>query len=295
MPRVDAHQHFWDPATAVYPWMSDAIAPLCRRFGPEHLEPLLGDTGTDGTVLVQTRSSLQETEEFMRTAASHDFIVGVVGWVDLTDAAVHDTLAGLRARPDGDVLVAIRHQVEDEPDPQWLLRSDVSRGLDAVGNAGLPYELLVRPRDLPAAIQVVHEHPEVRFIVDHIAKPPIKTGEMEPWASLLRQLAAEPNTWCKLSGILTVADHAAWRVSDLVPYVAAVVEMFGIERLMYGSDWPVCLLAAPYETTLDATVQALGSLSASDSAAIFGENALAVYGRPNWSSPKFGRPQAVAP
>lgn len=277
MARVDAHQHFWDPATAHYPWMSDAVAPLCRRFGPDDLAPLLRENGIDCSIVVQARSDLVETREFMAFAADNEFVAGAVGWVDLTDPGVGDVLDELLGGPNGSKLVGVRHQAEDEPDPDWLVRDDVQRGLKAVAERGLVYDLLVRPPNLPAAVKAVRALPDARFVVDHIAKPLIKAGELEPWESRLREVAAAPNAWCKLSGLITEADRENWKTADLVPYVERVVDMFGTERLLFGSDWPVVLLAGSYQDAVDSTLEALPALSPSELDAVMGGNAVALY------------------
>ena len=277
---VDAHQHFWDPARASYPWMTDALAPVRRRFGPEDLRPLLAANGVDLTVLVQTRSSLDETREFLATAARHDFIAGVVGWLDLTAPNVSEQLASLRAGPGGVKLVGIRHQVHDEPDPEWLGRPDVRRGLAAVGEAGLAYDVLVRTRELPAALAVVRDLPSITFVIDHIAKPPIATGAIDEWAARLKPLAASPNVFCKLSGMVTEADWKHWTARDLAPYASRVLEWFGPERCVFGSDWPVCLLAASYAHVIDACGLAIGDVPTAERERIFGGNAIELYRLP---------------
>jgi L-fuconolactonase len=275
---VDAHHHFWDPARFDYPWLTDDLAAIRHRFGPEDLAPLLERAGIDRTILVQTISSLDETREFLATAAATGFIAGVVGWVDLTDAAITDTLAGLAACDGGSRLVGIRHQVHDEPDPDWLLRADVNRGIAAVGDAGLAYALLVRPRELPAALATVRAHPDVAFVIDHLAKPPIKSGELEPWLSLMRPFGALDNVACKVSGLVTEANWGSWRLADLQPFVDAALEIFGPGRLMFGSDWPVCLLAATYEDVPGAVRSATAGLSPGERDQVFGETARRVYG-----------------
>ena len=275
---VDAHHHFWDPAEADYPWMTDALAPIRRRFDPDDLQPLLAQAGIDRTVLVQTRSSENETVSFLATAASTPFIAGVVGWVDLTDPDVPSALERLRAGVGGDRLVAIRHQVHDEPDAEWLLRPDVRRGIAAAGAAGLAYDLLVRPRELPAALETVRALPSVRFVIDHIAKPPISVGQLEPWASLIRPFGTETNVWCKVSGMVTEADWQTWKPADLAPYVDVALETFGPRRLLIGSDWPVCLLAGSYGEVLDAARVLTQGLAPDERAAVFGRTAIGVYG-----------------
>ena len=277
---VDAHHHLWDPARADYPWLTDDLATIRRRFGPEDLEPHLRAAGVDATVLVQTRSSADETREFLVTAAATPFIRGVVGWVDLTDAALDDAIAELRAGPGGDRLVGIRHQVHDEPDPDWLLRDDVRRGIRSVGRAGLAYDLLVRSRELPAAREIVATMPDVRFVVDHLAKPPIRDGPggLEPWADLVAWFADLPNASWKISGLVTEADWRRWRPADLAPFVDHALRTFGPGRLIFGSDWPVCLLAASYEEVVTAARELTAGLADSEQAAVFGGNATAVYG-----------------
>lgn len=276
---VDSHQHFWDPANADYPWMmSDELAPIRKPFAPADLRPLLRKAEVDATVLVQTRSSFEESQEFLQISGETDFVAGVVAWVDLTAPDVADRLGELRDHPHGDALVGIRHQVHDEPDADWLLRKEVERGLQAVGDAGLVYELLVRPRELPAALTVAQRFPDTRFIIDHIAKPPIAAGEIEPWAERLELFSDLDHVACKLSGMVTEADWDHWEPQDLVPYVAHVVDVFGEHRLLFGSDWPVCLLAAPYGRVKEALDYTLDRVGVADRSAIFGGNAVRMYG-----------------
>jgi L-fucono-1,5-lactonase len=231
---VDSHQHFWDPARADYPWMTDDVAALRRRFGPEDLQPLLREHGVAGTVVVQARHALDETRELLAIAAATPFVVGVVGWVDLT-GDVERQLGAL----DGP-LVGVRHQVHDEPDPAWLLRNDVQRGLAAVAAAGLVYDLLVRPRELPAAVETVRRHPGLRFVLDHAGKAP--HAGRGAWAEGVAALAGLPNVTCKLSGLFTEADPAGT--------AGRALRWFGPERCMFGSDWPVCLLVSGYGDAL---------------------------------------------
>jgi len=239
---VDAHQHFWDPALADYPWLADDAEALRRRFGPDDLAPLLDEHGVDGTVVVQARASLDETRMLLELAAATPFVLGVVGWVDLTDDDVARTLAGL----DG-ALVGVRHQVHDEPDPRWLLRPDVQRGIAALGEAGLAYDLLVRAAELPAAVETARRHPDVRFVLDHVGKPPLRAGERGSWPAGAASLAALPNVTGRPSGLCTEAEPGA----ALVPTVARALHWFGPERCMFGSDWPVCLLGADYGAALE--------------------------------------------
>lgn len=274
---VDAHHHFWDPATADYPWLTEELAAIRRPFGPTDLAPLVAAAGISATVLVQTRSSLPETEAFLAIAAESPFVRGVVGWVDLRDPAVDDTIARLRAGPGGARLVAIRHQVHDEPDPDWLGRADVRRGIAAVGRAGLAYDLLVRARELPAARALVGALPNVRFVVDHLAKPAIRAGADPAWMDALAAFGDQPNVWWKLSGLVTEAEWRSWRPADLQPFVDRVLGIAGPNRILFGSDWPVCLLAAPYDAVLATARSLIAGLSPGEQAAILGATAHAVY------------------
>ena len=286
--RIDAHHHFWDPARYSYPWMAgDAMAPVRRAFTPDDLRGTLGEERIDGTVLVQTRSSVQETREFLDVAAATGFVHGVVGWVDLTSPSVADDLDALLGGPAGRWLVGIRHQVHDEPDPEWLARADVRRGLAAVQARGLAYDLLVRARELPAAVDTVRALPGLRFVLDHIAKPRIADGRDDPWSQRMPALAAQPNVAVKLSGMVTEADWATWTPRDLRPFVGDVVGWFGVGRLMFGSDWPVCLLAGSYHAVLGGLIEALPALSPGELDQVLGMNALRTY--------QLDRSSAVAP
>jgi L-fuconolactonase len=277
-PRIDAHHHFWDPTRATYPWMvGDALNPIRRPFTPDDLAPELAAEGISGTVLVQTISSEEETREFLELAERSDFIWGVVGWVDLTSARVADDLDALIGGTGGDRLVGIRHQVHDEDDPEWLCRPDVRRGLVAVQERGLTYDLLVRARELPAAIDTVAALPGLEFVLDHIAKPRIAEGKDSAWQEHMPSLAALPNVAVKLSGMVTEANWASWTPADLRPFVTSVVDWFGVGRLLFGSDWPVCLLATSYAGVLGGLEEALGPMSSGDAARIFGLNAVSVY------------------
>jgi L-fuconolactonase len=270
---VDSHHHFWDPSRREYPWMGDELAPIRRRFGPTDLAPLVAADGVDRTVLVQTISSLDETREFLATAANTDFVAGVVGWVDLTDPSVDDALAQLRAGAGGHLLAGIRHQVHDEPDPRWLLRDDVRRGIQAVGDAGLVYDLLVKTRELPAAVEVATSLPDQRFVLDHIAKPRIAEGPRDvEWERAMAPLAECANVYCKLSGMVTEASWKDWTAGDLRPYVNHVLEWFGPERCMFGSDWPVCLLASDYARVVSTMRAIIG-----ENDDVFGATAARVY------------------
>jgi L-fuconolactonase len=275
---IDAHQHFWDPDKGDYGWMSGKAAPLRRVFSPDDLRPELAAAGVSQTILVQTWSSLDETRSFLELAAETDFIAGVVGWVDLTDPAVSDVIAALKARPDGHYLVGIRHQVHDEPDPNWLLRPDVRRGLAAVAEHGLVYDLLVRPRELPAALETVRAFASLRFVIDHIAKPNIAAQAFDEWAALIRPFREEAiHVWCKLSGMATEADWDRWTVPDILPFVHESVRTFGPDRCMFGSDWPVCLLAGSYARIIGALQEAIAHLAPAERERIMAASAQELY------------------
>ncbi|MFC4079962.1 amidohydrolase family protein [Amycolatopsis samaneae] len=273
---IDAHHHLWDPARRDYPWMAGpALDPVRRPYTVDDLRAVTGAAGVHATVLVQTVSAVEETAEFLAAAKAEPVIAGVVGWIDLTAPDVADTLAELAEKGP---LVGIRHQVENEDDADWLLRPDVRRGLAAVGAAGLAYDLLVTVAQLPAARRAVEALPDQRFVLDHAAKPPIAAGGWQPWAAEVAALAARENVCCKLSGLVTEADWAAWRVGHLSRYAEHVLETFGPARLVFGSDWPVCELAASYEVVVDTAVALTGSLSDSERLAVFEHNARTLYG-----------------
>jgi L-fuconolactonase len=275
--RVDAHHHLWDLAVREQTWMvGPELDPVRRNFSVDDLAPLASAAGVSATVVVQTVSVPEETPEFLEVAASNDLVAGVVGWVDLRAPDVADALAALRERPDGAWLKGIRHQVHDEEDPRWLCRDAVRSGLAAVAGAGLVYDLLTKTPHLPAAVETVAALPELSFVVDHISKPVIG-GDLEPWATGLRELAAFSNVSCKLSGMVTEASWTDWTVEDLRPYVDVVLEAFGPDRVMFGSDWPVCLLAASYGEVVEAAEQLTAGLGDKERDAVFGDTARRVY------------------
>jgi L-fuconolactonase len=275
--RVDAHHHLWDLSRRPQPWIAgEALAPIDRTFELAELRPLLAEHGIGATVLVQSSSSLEETRELLALAReSGGLVAGVVGWADLTDPALPDVLADLAARGP---LAGIRHQVQDEPDARWLDRPDVRAGLAAVGAAGLVYDLLVTPEQTEAAIAAVRDLPEVRFVLDHAGKPPIASGAWQPWADRLTELAALPNVWCKLSGLITEAGFDTWRPQDVLPYARHVLDAFTPARVLFGSDWPVCTLAGRYADVFALAEQAVAALSPAEQEAVLGGTASEVYG-----------------
>jgi L-fuconolactonase len=268
---VDAHHHVWDLSVRDQDWIPEG-SPIRRDFTVADLAPEAAAAGVTRTVLVQTVTVAEETPEFLALAADHDLVAGVVGWTDLTRPDVADELARLRSLPGGGFLKGIRHQVQGEPDPEWLLRPDVRRGLAAVAEAGLVYDLVVLPHQLPACAKAAAALPQLTFVLDHLGKPPIASGALEPWAPDIRALAAHPNTVCKLSGLVTEADPTHWTLDDLRPYADTVLDAFGPDRLMFGSDWPVCRLAATYGEVLDAARELVGT-----DTRVFETTALRVY------------------
>lgn len=275
---VDAHHHFILPDLFDYPWMRGPEAVLRRRCGPDELAPHLAACDIATTVVVQACPSSPETAELLRLASVTDHVAGVVGWVELTATDVGAALDHLRSLPGGTRLVGIRHQVHDEADPGWLDRADVRHGLEAVEEAGLVYDALVRERELPALIRLVRDRPGLRVVIDHAAKPKVAQRAWEPWASWLVELAGLANVAVKVSGLVTEADWHHWSTADLRPYVEAVLSWFGPDRTLLGSDWPVCELAASYERALGAYTACLDGLPPAERRAVQGGTARRWYG-----------------
>jgi L-fuconolactonase len=272
---VDAHHHVWDPGTRDHRWL-EGLPALRRRFSIADFQRAAGEQVT-ASVLVQVLASTAETEEFLLLAAEHPVVAGVVGWADLTAPGLPDQLARLRELPGGGRLAGLRHLVQDEPDPGWLDRPEVRRGLAAVGEAGIVYDLLVRPPQLAAAVRAVRDLGEVRFVLDHGAKPDIAAGGWQPWAEQVGQLAACPNVTCKLSGLVTEAGRG-WTAGAIGPYAGRLLDCFGPDRLMFGSDWPVCTLAAGYGEVLALARDLLAPrLATAELDAVLGGTAVRAY------------------
>lgn len=272
--RIDAHHHLWDLSARPQDWLE---GPIRRSFGPADLRAVTGPAGVDATVLVQVLNDIDETAEFLALAGKSDLVAGVVGWVDLTAPDVAEQLDRLRSGPGGDRLVGVRHLVQSEPDPDWLMRPAVIAGLRAVRDAGLAYDVLTRPHQLPAAIVAVRMVPDLMFVLDHLSKPDIEGESIQPWAMHLAALAAEPNVTAKLSGLVTEAGPQ-WSVDDLRPYTDLALEAFGPDRLMVGTDWPVCLLAASYQEVVGIAEELTAELSGTERGQVFGGTAERVYG-----------------
>ena len=279
MPIVDAHHHLWDLDVRDQDWITGIdLVPLRRNFLFSDYQPLADAYGITSSVVVQTVTVPGETPELLALAAGRDLIAGVVGWTDLTAPDVADRIAALAELPGGSKLVGLRHQVQSEPDPDWLLRPDVLRGLAAVARAGLVYDLVITAGQLAAAARAAAAVPDLTFVLDHLGKPPIASGRTEPWTADLRRLAALPNTSAKLSGLVTEADWHQWKVADLRPYADTALDAFGPGRLMSGSDWPVCTLAASYGDVLAAARDLTADLSPAEREAVFSGTATTVYG-----------------
>ncbi|MFI9611675.1 amidohydrolase family protein [Streptomyces sp. NPDC052023] len=280
---VDAHHHVWDLSIRDQDWITGPeLRPLRRDFTLADLAPEAAAAGVDRTVLVQTVTVPEETPEFLALAAGHDLVAGVVGWTDLTRPDVAGELARLRELPGGHHLKGIRHQVQGEPDPEWLLRPDVRRGLAAVADAGLVYDLLVLPHQLPACVKAAATLPGLTFVLDHLGKPPPAAGPPEPWASDIRALGELPNTVCKVSGLVTETDRGlwggtAWPLAPLRPWWDTALEAFGPGRLMFGSDWPVCTVAATYAQVSYLAGALAADLSPDERAQFFETTATRVY------------------
>ncbi len=271
--RLDAHQHFWSYDAGQYPWIPPG-SPLHRDWLPDDLAALQRPLGFDGSIAVQARQVVGESDWLLGLADKHANVKGVVGWVDLRSDRVEADLARLAAHPK---FVGVRHVVQEEPDDDFMLGKDFQRGIAQLHAHGLTYDLLIYPKQLAAAIRLAENFPLQPFVLDHIAKPPIKDGTIEPWKSQVRRLAKLPNVWCKVSGMLTEADHRAWKAEQFRPYLDTVFEAFGPARLMYGSDWPVCLFAGSYEQALRLVDDYARGLTEAERAGLFGGNCARFY------------------
>jgi L-fuconolactonase len=270
---IDSHQHFWDLSRFHYEWLEHQPKVLRRNYLPQDLLPLLKETEVQHTVVVQAHNSLEEAEWLLDLAEAHEFLAGVVAWVDLTSPKISEVLSKLSKRPK---LRGIRY-ADAEGNERWLLREEVLHGLREVARYKLTFDLLVRPHHLKH-IPILADHvPELRMVVDHIAKPPIASHQLEPWASDIAKLADIPQIYCKVSGMVTEADWNRWTVKDLKPYIEHVFKVFGVDRLMWGSDWPVCLLAANYNEVYRSVLEVTDSLSREQREKLYRLNAQRFY------------------
>ena len=271
---IDSHHHFWDLSRLDYSWMPPGPSVIRQNYLPPDLRPEIESAGIQRTVVVQAHQSLEEARFLLEIAESTDFVAGVVAWVDVQSTNLSRDLDQLM-RLDG--LLGIRHQVEDDPDDDWLIRDETIRGLREIATRGLAYDMLVKQRHTKHVPIVAERVPDLRMVIDHIAKPLIANDIMEPWAEDISRIASIPGVYCKVSGMVTEADHRTWTVDDLRPYVAHVRQQFGVDRLMFGSDWPVCLMAASYGKVLDAAIAALGPVNDEERAGFLGGNATTFY------------------
>lgn len=271
---IDSHTHFWDIDRFCYFWMGAHVDALRRNYLPEDLKPVVDRNGFNRIVLVQAAHSMEESRWLLRLAKSNDFIAGVVAWADLASPELGRALDELQTHTK---FKGVRHLMEEEPDDAWMVRPDVLAGFAELERRDIAYDLLVRPRHLKYIAEVRACCPRLRLVVDHIAKPSIAQKLFEDWKREIQIVGALPNLWCKLSGLVTQADHDKWTARDLKPYVEYIIKCFGNDRLMFGSDWPVCTLAGSYEQVVDALSCVLESAGAADQAKIWGQNAHNFY------------------
>jgi L-fuconolactonase len=272
--RIDAHQHFWHYNPLEYGWIDPAWEVLTRDFLPGDLLPLLREEGFDGSIAVQARQSLEETNWLLNLATTNQHVLGVVGWLDLCSPDTKEQIGKFASHPK---LCGVRHVIHDEPDDDFMLRDDFLHGISCLEEFKLPYELLIFPKHLSNTIQLVEKFSRQVFILDHIGKPGIREQQLSPWKGEIEQLASFPNVYCKLSGMVTEAKWHEWKQEDFHPFLKTVLDAFSPERLLIGSDWPVCLLSGSYKATIQLTKNFLGMLSIAEQKMILGENAARVY------------------
>ena len=271
---IDAHHHLWKFNSVDYTWMDDSMSVLKKDYLPAELEEQLPRSGVSGTVVVQARQKLEETQWLLDMAARYPFIKGVVGWVDICSGELSRQLDKLSSNP---LLVGVRHVIHDEPDDNFMLKPAFIRGMEKLVQHNLTYDLLIFPKHLERTVELVGLFPDQRFVLDHMAKPPIREGSLDPWREDMAELALHPNVWCKISGMVTEAHREHWKYEDFLPYLDTVLEVFGPDRLLLGSDWPVCNLAADYEQVLDIPRQYFRDLDPENKEKIFRLNCMECY------------------
>ena len=271
---IDAHHHLWSFNEADYTWMDESMKVLKRDYLPTDLEKEIKKAGVSGTVAVQARQIIEETRWLLELAEQNPFIKGVVGWMDLCSPELQVQLDEYTRHPK---LVGVRHVIHDEADDDFMLRPAFLKGIEKLGEYDLTYDLLIFPRHLERAIKLVSMFPDQRFVLDHISKPNIKSGIIQPWKDGIEALASQPNVWCKISGMVTEASLSSWDYDNFVPYMKVVCEAFGSHRIMLGSDWPVCLLAADYPEVMKIPLDFMEDLPESEKRNIFGQNAINCY------------------
>lgn len=271
---LDSHQHFWHYELPKHNWIDDDMAVIRRDFLPDDLRPILAANGVDGCIAVQADQSLAETDFLLGIADEHDFVKGVVGWIDLRAADLGEQLERYAGQPS---LKGFRHVVQGEPDPFFLLQPDFLRGIDLIGQKGYTYDILIFPHQLVSSLELVRQFPDYKFVIDHLAKPYAKAGYFAGWAAGIAAIAEYPNVCCKLSGLITEADYNNWTAEELLPYLRHALEVFGPARCMFGSDWPVCRVAGDYGRVKGLIETVLQDYSPADQAAVFGENCARFY------------------
>ena len=271
---IDSHHHFWKYDPIEYEWIDDSMKVIRKDFLPENLKTTIQEAGVDGVISVQARQSVEETDWLIGMAHQNDFIKGVVGWLPL----IHDDMeVFLEKYADGKILKGVRHVIQGEPDPEFILRKDFNRGISLLKKYSLVYDILIVEGQLPNAIRFVDQHPDQVFVLDHIAKPLIGKKELSPWKEHIMELAKRENVNCKISGMVTEADYQKWTPSQLLPYFEVILEAFGPDRLLFGSDWPVCLVAISYKNWMELVLKCTSQLSESERVKIMGENAVRIY------------------
>ena len=271
---IDSHQHFWNFNQKEFDWINDEMGLIKRSFLPKDLKNTISDTYVEGVISVQARQSLQETQWLLQLASENEFIKGVIGWIPLSQNNVSDLLSDLNKNP---LLKGVRHVIQGEPDPRFILGKNFNNGISQLKKFGLVYDILILSHQLTNAIQFVDQHPDQLFVLDHIAKPEIKINEIQIWEGKIKELAQRENVSCKLSGMVTEADFTNWTEDQLKPYFDVVLEAFGPGRILFGSDWPVCLVATSYKAWIDLVKKWISELSINEQEQILGKNAISIY------------------
>jgi L-fuconolactonase len=271
---IDSHHHYWKYNPVEYDWIDDSMKVIRTDFLPENLVPTIREAGIDGVISVHARQSVEETDWLIEMAHQNKFMKGIVGWLPLIQDNIE---AYLEKYSDKKILKGIRHVVQGEPDPEFILRNDFNRGISLLKKYSLVYDILIVERQLPNTIRFVDQHPDQLFVLDHIAKPLIRKNELSPWKENIQELAKRENVSCKISGMVTEADFTSWTPEQLLPYFDVILEAFSPERLLFGSDWPVCLVATSYKNWANLVRKNISSFSETEQAKIMGENAVRIY------------------
>ena len=271
---IDSHHHFWKYDPIEYDWIDDSMKVIRKDFLPKNLKTTIQEAGVDGAISVQARQSLEETDWLIGMAHQNEFIKGVVGWLPLIQGNIEEYL---EKYADEEKLKGVRHVIQGEPNPEFMLRKDFNHGISLLKKYSLAYDILIVERQLPNTIRFVDQHPDQLFVLDHIAKPLIVRNELSPWKENIQELAKRENVNCKISGMVTEADYQKWTPSQLLPYFEVIMKAFGPDRLLFGSDWPVCLVATTYTNWMNLVRKNIASYTETEQAKIMGENALRLY------------------